>query len=103
MPSDPARPRFSWTSSSGFWPRVESPTSTAPGIFATCAAACCASVVRIRASSPFICTWMDFMAPPKPLVNTETCAPPICFISFRNTSPSSSWLMSRSFLGTSFT
>ena len=35
MPSAPASGRFSCTSSSGFSPRVDSPTSTAPGTFAT--------------------------------------------------------------------
>ena len=44
MPSEPASPRLSWTSSSGFCPRVESPTSTAPGTLATSAAARCARV-----------------------------------------------------------
>ena len=101
MPSAPASPRLSWTSSSGFWPLVESPTSTAPGTFATTSrAARSARVVSTRASSPFIWIWMDLMAPPKPLVNTEIWAPPMRDISSRKIRPRASWCSSRSDFGT---
>ena len=42
-PSVPARPRFTCTLSSGFCPRVERPTSTAPGVDAHESAICSAS------------------------------------------------------------
>ena len=39
-PSDPASARSTRTSSSGFWPRVDRPTSTAPGTWRTSVSAC---------------------------------------------------------------
>ena len=72
MPSEPASARLSCTSSSGFSPRVERPTSTAPGTVRTIVAACSARRVRSTGSGPRISIWICLSAPPKPLVNTDT-------------------------------
>ena len=98
-PRAPASERFSSISSSGFCPLVESPMSTAPGTARTmrrtesaAACSCCASLPR---SSSCIC----LVAPPNPLVNTATVAPPICRTSSRRVLPNWSCEIERVALG----
>ena len=78
-PSEPATPRLISTSSSGFWPRVDRPTSTAPGTAGPAVASCSASSVMRLASGPRTSSWICLNAPPKPLVNTYALAPPMSF------------------------
>ena len=77
-PSEPASARSRLTSSSGFCPLVERPTSTAPGTFFTIFITRVGEPVRGRARRGRAArTWICFRAPPNPLVNTDTFAPPI--------------------------
>ena len=74
-PIVPASPRSSCTSSSGFWPLVDNPTSTAPGTWRTCATTCSARPASVPASGPCNCSWICFSPSLKPvLIDDDTPA-----------------------------
>ena len=71
--------------------------STAPGTVFTMAITESAMPPSTRASVPRSSSWICLRAPPNPLVNTKTLAPPIVAISRRRIWPNSAWLTLRLF------
>ena len=103
IPNDPATPRLSCTSSSGFWPLVDRPTSTAPGTERTAVAIRSANCARVRESSPRSSSWICLKFPAQTLLNTVNVAPPTAVRSRRSSDVKSLWCRSRSAFFTIFT
>ena len=98
-PSVPANGRSSSTLISGFWPFVDRPTSTAPGVARSMSASFGARRLSSSMSGPRSWTWISFRLPKVSLL-IHALTPPIRARSRRNSCATTSWCFARSCLGT---